>query len=473
MSNYSNFNQSIKEKLDAISPSFCAAKWLQVTLHLHNGRTHSCHHPRPHLIPLTELKRNVSALHNTEFKKQQRKLMLEGKRPSECQYCWNVEDLPDYKKNEFFSDRVLKSAANWSLPKIDDIKSLGWDADVNPAYVEVSFSNVCNFKCSYCSPVYSSRWTEEIERSGPYPTSGKFNDLTYYRNKNEMPIHHKEYNPYVEAFWKWWPDLVKDLKVFRITGGEPLLSDHTFKVLDYLNENPQPNLELAVNTNACVPDSKIEEFIEKTKQLLNGEQPKIKKMHLFVSIDSAGKQAEYGRFGLDYEQWKNNLKRFLAELPTLRITIMSTTNIFSITNYKELLQLLLEYKRMFISEIRPAALFLDIAILRHPHHQCVSILTDEYKKSMDDCLEFMKQNEGTRELTGFFDYEIAAMERFITFLKSKPNEKEGIDLETARIDFYKFVTEHDSRRGTSFLQTFPELLNFYEHCEKLCSTKHG
>ena len=45
-----------KEQINNISPSFCAAKWQQVTLHLHNGRTHSCHHPSPHAIPVDEIK---------------------------------------------------------------------------------------------------------------------------------------------------------------------------------------------------------------------------------------------------------------------------------------------------------------------------------------------------------------------------------------------------------------------------------
>ena len=73
-----------KEKLDTISPSFCAAKWKQVTLHLQTGHNHSCHHPTTHKIPLDEIKNDPSALHNTQFKKEQRKLMLEGKRPAEC-----------------------------------------------------------------------------------------------------------------------------------------------------------------------------------------------------------------------------------------------------------------------------------------------------------------------------------------------------------------------------------------------------
>ena len=62
-----------KIKVDSISSSFCAAKWKQVTIHLEAGTTHSCHHPKVHKIPLDELKNNPSALHNTSFKKLQRK----------------------------------------------------------------------------------------------------------------------------------------------------------------------------------------------------------------------------------------------------------------------------------------------------------------------------------------------------------------------------------------------------------------
>ena len=53
--------------LNEVSPSFCTAKWKQVTLHLHSGQTHSCHHPVPHKIPLDEIADNPSALHNTKF----------------------------------------------------------------------------------------------------------------------------------------------------------------------------------------------------------------------------------------------------------------------------------------------------------------------------------------------------------------------------------------------------------------------
>ena len=110
-----------KRKLDEVGCGMCLAKWTQVTMHLQLGHTHSCHHPRTHKISLNELKRNPSALHNTQYKKIRRKEMLDGKRPSECDYCWNVEDNSDR-----FSDRVFKSNESWSLPHMDEIKNSYW-----------------------------------------------------------------------------------------------------------------------------------------------------------------------------------------------------------------------------------------------------------------------------------------------------------------------------------------------------------
>ena len=116
----------------------CLAKWTQVTIQLQTGHTHSCHHPKTHKIPLKELDRTPSALHNTKFKKQRRKEMLNGVRPEECDYCWNVEDNSDR-----FSDRILKSGASWSHPHFQEIKDMDSNENFNPKYVE-AYANIGN-----------------------------------------------------------------------------------------------------------------------------------------------------------------------------------------------------------------------------------------------------------------------------------------------------------------------------------------
>jgi len=354
------YQKEVQKQLDETSPSFCLAKWLQVTLHLQNGRNHSCHHPGTHAVSFEEIKENPTAIHNSNYKKGLRKQMLEGERPPECQYCWNVEDLP----GDYMSDRIMKSADSiWAQPYREKVLGNEWDENINPTYVEVSFSNVCNFKCSYCSPVHSSQWVHEVEKEGPYMITGRgHNNLEYYKQNKEMPIHHKDHNPYVEAFWEWWPDLVKDLRVFRITGGEPLLDKNTFKVLDFLYDNPQSQLEVDINSNLGIPDKQLDLYIEKVKRLV--DEGKVKKSRLYTSVDSHGEQAEYGRSGLDYNKWLSNMDKVLTELPLTKITIMCTTNIFSITTFDKLLKdiLFLKEKHKVLGQ-RAIPITLDMSIL--------------------------------------------------------------------------------------------------------------
>jgi len=281
----SNIFVETKEKLNSVGCGFCLAKWTQVTMHLHNGMTHSCHHPSPHKIPMIELETNPTALHNTNFKKNVRREMLTNKKPQECGYCWNIEN-----NSKSYSDRVFKSAEDWSSKNFDEIKSLKWDANYNPKYVEVSFSNTCNFKCSYCGPTFSSKWVEEIEKHGGYPTANNFNNLDWLKNTDQVPYKHSEHNPYVEAFWKWWPDLYNDLDTFRITGGEPLLSKDTWAVLEHIatTDNPNRNLNLSINSNLGVPENLIERFISLSEKIIN--EGRVKTLIVFTSCDEVPQQ---------------------------------------------------------------------------------------------------------------------------------------------------------------------------------------
>ena len=147
-----NNHTIMKDLLNKTGPGMCLAKWNQTTIHLGTGMTHSCHHPSTHRIPLSELADNPTALHNTEFKKTQRKTMLKGERPSECDYCWRMEDGGN------LSDRPSKSMEHWAVKDYDDIVRLQGDENVTPSYLEVSFSNACNMKCLYCGPDASSKW---------------------------------------------------------------------------------------------------------------------------------------------------------------------------------------------------------------------------------------------------------------------------------------------------------------------------
>jgi len=453
----------VKKKLDGVGCGFCLAKWTQVTLHLGTGMTHSCHHPSPHKIPLSELKRNPTALHNTNFKKTRRKEMLEGKRPSECNYCWNVED-----NSTSFSDRVFKSTEPWSLSEFDKIKDSYWRADFNPRYVEVSFGNACNFACAYCGPQYSSKWVEEIEKYGGYNTTHKFNSIDDIKARDQMPYKQSEYNPYVEAFWKWWPDLYPDLHTFRMTGGEPLMSKDVFRVLEYIQENweQNPNISLAINSNLGVPDKLVDKFIAIAKDLCDNN--KVRELIIFTSVEATGNQAEYTRYGLKYEKFWTNVDKILTELPRVTINVMATFNALSVFTYGDLIDRTFEVKKKHANGQRywTSAIQLDTSYLRWPTFLSVKILPEEHKELILDAAKkalYYGIKTFTHDNYGFSNIEIQKMKRLYDYAIGTSD----FQLEKFRKDFVNFVDDYDKRRNLNFKETFPELVGMYNETKKL------
>jgi hypothetical protein len=454
MNNKTIYLKQVRDKLDQHGTGMCLAKWKQVTLHLPTGHGHSCHHPKTHLIPIEEIAANPAALHNTSYKKEQRKMMMTGSRPQECHYCWNIEDNTPKDVDDVFSDRTLKSSYEWSMPHYDEVVAAGWNKDVAPSYLEVSFSYGCNFKCAYCSPEISSKWMEEIQQYGGYPTSLGFNNLEHIKFQNKMPIPEKDENPYVDAFWKWWPDIYPTLHTFRITGGEPLMTKHTFRVLDYIIENPNPNLELAINSNCVVAEKLYDKFLEKIKIIQEGKM--VKKFTLYTSCEAYGKKAEYIRNGLDYDIWLENCDRFLREIPTADFSIMSTYNALSVTSYVDFLEDVLELKLKYQTQSRSVGI--DVPYLDHPKWMNVGILPISYKEYIFTQVEFMRANH--HEGKGFQFWEMDKLERIQYLFKDSPEL-------TYQKDFALFFEEHDRRRGTDFLATFPELADFYNYCKSI------
>ena len=304
---YWNFLKEKREVINSVSPSFCAAKWKQSTILLYSGETHSCHHPSRHKITLEDIKDNPRGIHNTAVKKAARIDMLNGVQTKECDYCWNVEAMGC----DYISDRKQRTLSihEGDKSRLDDIINNPWDMNVNPEYIELSFGNSCNFKCGYCHPRYSSRFLDEIKEHGPYSKNytGRY-DIDWFIDKL---YESEEDNPYIEAWWKWWPEVSKTLNILRITGGEPTIHGSTYRLLDEINKNPMPNLELNINSNLGANPKLFDRFIEKLKPII--EEKKVREFKLFTSIDTWDKgKAEYIRNGLDVELFERNLNKYLT-----------------------------------------------------------------------------------------------------------------------------------------------------------------
>ena len=445
--------EQMKEKL---GPGLCLAKWQQVSLHLPTGLTNSCYHPPLHEIDATLLKNNPGALHNTPYKKEQRKIMLRNERPAECSYCWTQEDLGN------LSDRHYRSGEPWASEHFETIKNSTGDEDSIPSYVEVNFNNACNLKCSYCSPQFSSSWDNEIRRFGGYPTSTTHNDASHFTGRRR-PIPNREHNPYVDAFWEWWPSLYPKLKHFRMTGGEPLMDRNTYRVFDYVLAFPKPDLHIDVTSNFSVEEKLWEQYFNYVSKLCNTN---IEHFMQYVSLDTGiAEHAEYLRHGLDFMKVAGRVDMFLRQIPYRNsLTFIVTMNNLSILGLKNLLQSILTLRRKYSTTYQ--RVWFDTPILRQPTWQSLQILPPVYAKRLQDVVDWMRANLETEEqpFRGFKDYEVQRMQRVLDWMQEGSKlDQEYVTMQ--RADFFRFFNEHDKRRGTWFSNTFPEMKEFWDECK--------
>ena len=283
--------------IDSVSESFCGAKWYNATIWLGHGGTTSCHHPPAHQIDLEEIKDNPSAIHNTRHKKKMRDMMQIGQRPKECEYCWKIEDMgKDADGNEPVSDRVYKTV----IYEDDDLHTaatLDPQFDVNLKTLEIAFNRTCQLACSYCNPAFSSTWVKDIRVNGGYQgiksdARGHFIDDAPYAE----PFDQDQFNPYVDAFWRWWPELSTELEEIRVTGGEPLMTPDIYQLFDWFettNEPNKDNMRFAINSNLMAKPDLLDKMIAGTQN--------INRFHLYTSCEAYGPQAEYIRDGLNWE----------------------------------------------------------------------------------------------------------------------------------------------------------------------------
>jgi len=405
----------IKEEQDKVGPGFCVLKWFHQEMHLGSGLNHSCYHCPTHKIP------ENSDLHNTPHKKEMRAMMLQGGRPDECSYCWQVEDLDLISDRQTLAVQFFKHDPNI----IAKATEAGLN-DVYPKYLELSFTNKCQMKCSYCGPSFSSSWQKEIDEFGPYDLS-----QDEYYNGSE----YKETNsPYLKRFWQWFPEAYKHLFVLRVTGGEPLLDKNTYKLLEYVKDNPREGMTFHCNTNLMITEKRVKRYIDLVKDIPNTK--------LYVSIDSWGDQAEYIRHGLDIGHFEQNLHRVLGS--GIEVGIMNTFNFLSIHNLDEFLFKMAELKNTYKELIT-----IDIPYMTSPEHLSAQISSDAHISMLVNGLKTMES------YPWFTTGEIEKFRKTVGWIQA--NRFKGEKLIRHRKDFWAFVKQHDERRGTDFKGTFPHL----------------
>lgn len=132
-------------------------------------------------------------------------------------------------------------------------------------------------------------------------------------------------------------------------------------------------------------------------------------------------------------------------------------NNLSVLGLQKLLEIILELRKINSADYQ--RIWFDTPVLRQPAWQSLQILPESYAAILDRTADWMEMNMDPR--TGFRDFEVQRLRRDIDWMREGQNR----DCSQEQADFYRFFSEHDRRRGTDFLKTFPQMRQWWEMCK--------
>jgi hypothetical protein len=275
------------------------------------------------------------------------------------------------------------------------------------------------------------------------------NHFTHTHESSQL-FKYGETNPYVEAFFQWWESsLHATLQELRITGGEPLMSGHTWKLIDWFRENKgKSSTRLAINSNLGT-DVDLDRLLSSTAGM---------EIDLYTSNEAVGLPAEYIRDGLVWDDWANNVERLLSSGQFRGIHVMCTINALCLSTLDQLLECIVNWKLEYGRE----AISFTLNILRFPSFQSPLILPDDLRtKYRDQLAQFMVNHKGSSYL---HEHEWNHLSRLIDYLDVvKTPHSEAFDRPKLLNDFKQFHTQYDQRRNKDFVSTFPDLAEWYNN----------
>ena len=168
---------------------------------------------------------------------------------------------------------------------------------------------------------------------------------------------------------------------------------------------------------------------------------------------------------LDFDLLWDRVNQFLTEIPGRNsITFIVTMNNLSVTGLGKLFSAILGLRKLYSTTYQ--RVWFDTPVLRQPTWQSLQLLPDSYVDELETVWAYMLKNietEATR-FQGFKDYEISRLDRDLAWMRDG-QKLDPLYIKQNKADFYRFFAEHDRRRGTNFLKTFPEMSAWWQECE--------
>ena len=342
----------------------------------------------------------VVEIWNSEKYQTMRQKMLTGERCTECVACYNNEDagVKSFRQhvNEEYAE-FIPSATDTSPP-------------MNLKYLDVRWSNICNFKCRTCSSTYSSSWATEDNKHGADKkvfifAGGVSNDDLY-----------SQFEPYLGT-----------VKEIYFAGGEPLLTDKHYDILDKLIATGNTDIKLRYSTN-------LSSLTYKQKNIVDYWN-KFSRVIVYVSLDSWGERAEYIREGTEWQTIEQNIKFVKANAPSVYLGVSSVVSAFNVATLPEFLYYLND------NDLFDQNSDLSLYTINNPDYYSFDILNDEIKSKI---LIKLRSSHFTNNIDNKISDVIARL------VASQYNEN-------LRQTFLIKTHYYDHIRNRDFKKTFPEL----------------
>ena len=345
--------------------------------------------------PLGRIQDNSLDEIGTEKVRQQ---MEAGQRPSECYSCWRTEDLGFYSKrqqaNLFFPDYHLQKS--FVLRHLD-----------------IRLSNKCNLMCRMCSGKFSNRIAQEEQ---------KLYGFTKYKDEVLSPI-------LVDKQLDFIRKNVNTISSVYFAGGEPLINDEHYQILQILIDAKRTDIEISYNTNLSILQFKKYSVLDYWKHF--------EKVNIGASIDLIGDQSNYVRYGVEYNQLEKNYQ-YIKDLQNVTFEITSILHLQNIFNLPKL------QKHWIKQEL--ACKNIKFRCVTTPEEQAINVLPEHYKNlalaEIDAHIEYLKNIKDSENL-------IHSWHEAKQFMTSK-------DKSNLLSEFFRLTDDKDRSRNQKFEDYYPE-----------------
>ena len=400
------------------SKTFCMLPWM----HMHafpDGRAYPCC-LSDYWHPVGDLRKNtMEEVWNQEAYKTMRVNMLQDKPCKECVKCYEQEEHGAFS---------MRNDANRNyghhIKEVENTHEDGTNPDFKIRYWDVRFSNLCNFKCRTCGPIFSSNWyNDHVKLYGVVPDVLKrpMERIEYTTgNEDDMIAQMMPHVPYLEQVY--------------FAGGEPLIMKEHYFLLEKLIELGKTDIRLQYNTNFSELHFKDKHVFEYWKHFKN--------VSVGDSLDAAGIRAELIRKGTDWAQTIENRQRMIKEVPHVDFYISATVSAMNILHVPDF------HKECTDMGLIKAKDF-NVNICQSPEWYRADIFPEDFKKNVivpayQNHIAWLEPQDNLQRATNGF--------------KSLLNFMNGKDQTQHWNRFVKEINLLDELRGENFWTTFTELL---------------